>query len=47
MIPERRYVGSNRGAYINPELDTMIDAFFAATSINDRLTHERGMNRLR
>src|SRR5206468_4822612 len=37
MIPERRYVGSNRGAYMNPELDVMIDAFFAATSSKDRL----------
>src|SRR5207244_2983566 len=24
MIPERRYVGNNRGAYMNPELDRLI-----------------------
>jgi len=47
MIPERRYAGTNRVAYMNPELDRLIDAFFAATSTTDRLQMEREMLRVR
>lgn len=43
MIPERRYVGSNRGAYMNPDLDRLIDGFFASTAVSDRLGFERQM----
>jgi peptide/nickel transport system substrate-binding protein len=46
MIPERRYVGSNRGAYMNPELDRLIDAFFSAATQTARLEQERGIVRV-
>lgn len=45
MIPERRYVGNNRGAYMNPELDRLIDGWFAATRASDRLQLDREMVR--
>jgi peptide/nickel transport system substrate-binding protein len=41
MIPERRYVGTNRGAYMNPELDRLIDGFFATSRTADRLQLDR------
>jgi ABC-type transport system substrate-binding protein len=46
MIPERRYVGGNRGAYMNPELDRYIDGFFTATTTRERLEQERQVVRI-
>ena len=37
MIPERNYRGSNRGAYMNSELDRMIDDWMGATTVRERL----------
>ena len=41
MLPENHYAGSNRGAYMNPELDRGLDGFFSALTLNDRLQRER------
>jgi peptide/nickel transport system substrate-binding protein len=41
MVPERRYAGNNRGAYMIPQLDGQIDRFFSALTLSDRLQGER------
>src|SRR5204863_9244579 len=46
MIPERRYVGTNRGAYMNPEMDRLINAFFQTSRTADRLQLDKEMVRL-
>ena len=40
MLPPR-YTGNNRGSYMNPELDKILDAWFAAAAIPERLSIER------
>jgi peptide/nickel transport system substrate-binding protein len=45
MIPQRNYRGSNRGAYMNPELDRLIDGWMEATRQSDRLQLDRELVR--
>lgn len=45
MIPERNYRGSNRGAYMNPELDRLIDGWMGAAILGDRLRFDRELVR--
>jgi ABC-type transport system substrate-binding protein len=40
MLPPR-YTGNNRGSYMNPELDKILDAWFAAATVPERLSIER------
>jgi ABC-type transport system substrate-binding protein len=46
MTPERRYVGTNRGAYISAEMDRLIDEFFVTPRSADRLRLDREIVRL-
>jgi peptide/nickel transport system substrate-binding protein len=36
-LPERGYNGSNRGNYMNPELDALIDRFFVTIPTGERM----------
>jgi peptide/nickel transport system substrate-binding protein len=46
MIPERRYVGTNRGAFMSAEMDRLIDGFFLTPRSADRLQLDREMVQL-